>query len=80
MLVSTLSRIYIAGHRRLVGAALAWYFQHNGFNNLPLQTRGKLDLTSREAVWSFLRWNNDPSMSFLQRQKSVALPPPLIFL
>lgn len=47
------SKIYIAGHRGLVGAALVRCFQRNGFDNLLLKTRVELDLTSREAVWSF---------------------------
>jgi len=47
------SKIYIAGHRGLVGAALTRCFQSNGFSNLFLRTRAELDLTSREAVWAF---------------------------
>lgn len=49
------SRIYIAGHRGLVGAALARCFQRNGFDNLLLRTRAEIDLTSREAVWSYFK-------------------------
>ena len=47
------SRVYIAGHQGLVGAALTRCFQSNGFSNLLLRTRTELDLTSREAVWGF---------------------------
>lgn len=47
------SRIFVAGHRGLVGAALVRCFQSNGFRNLLLQTRSELELTSREAVWRF---------------------------
>ena len=47
------SRIYVAGHRGLVGAALVRYFQRNGIDNLLLRSRAELDLRSREAVESF---------------------------
>lgn len=47
------SRVYIAGHRGLAGAALTRCFQSNGFSNLLLRTRAELDLTSRESVWAF---------------------------
>ncbi len=47
------SKIYIAGHRGLVGAALMRCFRRNGFNNLFLRTRFELDLISRESVWRF---------------------------
>lgn len=49
------SKIYITGHRGLVGAALARCFQRNGFDNLLLRTRAELDLTSREAVRRFFK-------------------------
>ena len=51
--LTSCSKIYIAGHRGLVGAALVRCFQRNVFDNLLLRTRAELDLTSREAVWSF---------------------------
>ncbi|KFN39673.1 GDP-L-fucose synthase [Smithella sp. F21] len=44
------SKIYIAGHCGLVGAALLRCFIANGFNNLLIQTRAELDLTSRKDV------------------------------
>ena len=47
------SRIYVAGHRGLVGAALVRYFKRNGLDNLLLRSRAELDLRSREAVESF---------------------------
>jgi GDP-L-fucose synthase len=44
-------RIFIAGHRGLVGAALMRHFQQAGFDNLILRPRAEVDLTSREAVF-----------------------------
>jgi len=49
--LSSHSKIYIAGHLGLVGAALTRCFLSNGFDNLLLRTRAEIDLTSREAVW-----------------------------
>ncbi len=47
------AKIFIAGHRGLVGSALVRCFQNQGFNNLLLRTRAELDLTSRAAVGRF---------------------------
>lgn len=47
------SRIFIAGHRGLVGSALVRKLQHEGFVNLILRTHGELDLTCRPAVDAF---------------------------
>ncbi len=48
--ISLESRIYIAGHRGLVGSALWRYFQSVGFNNLIGWTSSELDLRNREAT------------------------------
>jgi GDP-L-fucose synthase len=47
------SRIFIAGHRGLVGSALVRKLQCEGFTNLILRTHDELDLTSRPAVDAF---------------------------
>lgn len=47
------SKIYIAGHRGLVGSALLRKFEKEGFSNLIVQTRRELDLENREAVFKF---------------------------
>jgi GDP-L-fucose synthase len=49
------SRVFIAGHRGLVGAALVRRFQHAEFRNLILRTRAEVDLTAREAVFRLFR-------------------------
>ncbi len=46
-------KIYIAGHRGLVGSALVRHLQKQGFNNLLLRTREELDLTDQPAVNAF---------------------------
>ena len=40
-----LSRIYVAGHRGLVGSAICRALDRQGYDNLLLRTRAELDLT-----------------------------------
>jgi len=47
------SRIYIAGHRGLVGSAIVRQLKKNGFDNLLTKPRRELDLTDQAAVRSF---------------------------
>lgn len=46
----TTDKIYIAGHRGLVGGALVRALQKEGYNNLLLRTREELDLTNQGKV------------------------------
>jgi len=47
------SRIYVAGHRGLVGAAVVRALQQQGYRNLLLRTHQELDLTDQRAVREF---------------------------
>jgi len=47
------SRIYVAGHRGLVGSALVRTLQAQGFENLVVRTRSELDLTRQSEVEAF---------------------------
>ncbi|HWF65651.1 MAG TPA: GDP-L-fucose synthase [Acidobacteriaceae bacterium] len=47
------SRVFIAGHRGLVGSAVRRYLAEAGYKNLLVRTRWELDLTDRDAVWKF---------------------------
>lgn len=47
------SKIYVSGHRGLVGSALISKLQEQGFNNLVLRTREELDLMDQKAVHEF---------------------------
>jgi GDP-L-fucose synthase len=47
------SRIYVAGHRGLVGSAIVRALQHQGYGNLMMRTRAELDLTEQAAVRNF---------------------------
>ncbi len=47
------ARIYVAGHRGLVGSALIRCLHANGFENLILRSREELDLTHADSVQAF---------------------------
>lgn len=49
------SKIYIAGHRGMVGSAILRKFEKEGFTNLLLRTREKLDLTNQAKVEEFFK-------------------------
>lgn len=44
------AKIYVAGHRGLVGSAITRKLQALGYNNLLLKTRDELDLLNQKAV------------------------------
>lgn len=46
-------KIYVAGHRGLVGSAIVRKLQSEGFLNLVLKTHKELDLTRQQAVEDF---------------------------
>ncbi|MCK4744654.1 GDP-L-fucose synthase [Candidatus Parcubacteria bacterium] len=62
------SKIYIAGHRGLVGSAIIKNLQSKGYNNLILKTRQKLDLMDNIAVAKFFR-KEKPEYIFLAAAK-----------
>jgi GDP-L-fucose synthase len=47
------AKIYVAGHKGLVGSAIVRMLQKNGYNNLVLKTRSELDLQDQIAVRDF---------------------------
>src|SRR5579864_4115458 len=55
MPINKSSRIYIAGHSGLVGAALVRAMRDRGYSNLILRTRQALDLTDQLAVRQFFQ-------------------------
>ena len=46
-------KIYIAGHRGLVGSAIVRQLESRGFTNLLIRTHKELDLTNQEQVQAF---------------------------
>ncbi|MHA6481267.1 GDP-L-fucose synthase [Paenibacillus sp. strain BS8-2] len=47
------SKIYVAGHRGLVGSAIDRCLRKNGFNNIVFRTSTELDLRNQQAVQEF---------------------------
>jgi len=54
MKITPNSKIYVAGHRGLVGSALVRRLQSGGYRNLLTRTHQELDLTDRKEVHEFL--------------------------
>jgi GDP-L-fucose synthase len=51
--MSEAARVYVAGHRGLVGAAIVRRLEREGFTNLVVRTHAELDLRSQAAVDAF---------------------------
>ena len=51
-------KIYIAGHRGLVGSAFVRQLESRGFNNLLMSEHKELDLTNQSHVHSFFKKEN----------------------
>jgi GDP-L-fucose synthase len=51
------TRVYVAGHRGLVGSALVRSLQRQGFDNLIVRSHQDLDLTEQAAVREFFEVN-----------------------
>ncbi|MCY7351142.1 MAG: GDP-L-fucose synthase, partial [Cytophagaceae bacterium] len=49
------AKIYIAGHRGMVGSAILRRLQREGFHNFVFRTSSELDLRSQAAVQDFFR-------------------------
>src|SRR5437762_8701771 len=61
-------KIFIAGHRGLVGSALVRKLEENGFTNLVTRDRANLDLLNREAVDRFFA-TEKPTLAVLAAAK-----------
>jgi GDP-L-fucose synthase len=62
------SRIFVAGHRGLVGSAIRRALEQRGYSNLLLRTHAQLDLADRGAVQAFLH-DEHPDYVFLAAAK-----------
>jgi GDP-L-fucose synthase len=61
-------KIYIAGHRGMVGSAIKMKLEQDGFTNLLLKTSVELDLRDQKAVHSFFE-EEKPEYVFLAAAK-----------
>ncbi len=62
------SKIYVAGHKGLVGSSIVRALQKKGYNNLVLKTRKELDLLDQKAVEKFFA-QEKPEYVFLAAAK-----------
>lgn len=62
------SKIFVAGHRGLVGSAIVRKLQAEGYNNLVLRTHAELDLLNQEVVADFFA-TEKPDYVFLAAAK-----------
>jgi len=62
------AKIYIAGHRGLVGSALLRNLQSKGYTNIVLKTHAELDLTDQHATEKFFS-DEKPDYVFLAAAK-----------
>lgn len=68
MIMDKKSKIYLAGHRGLVGSALKRKLELKGYSNLIFRTHGELDLTNQQAVNEFFE-REKPEYVFLAAAK-----------
>jgi GDP-L-fucose synthase len=61
-------RIYVAGHRGMVGSAICRQLEKNGFSNIITRTSSELDLTQQQAVSDFFE-KEKPKFVFLAAAK-----------
>lgn len=62
------SKIYVAGHRGMVGSAIVRELQRQGYTNIVTRTHAELDLTRQEAVERFFA-EERPEYVFLAAAK-----------
>ena len=48
-------RVYVAGHRGMVGSAIVRQLEARGYENIVTRIHGELDLTNQEQVSRFFR-------------------------
>ena len=62
------AKIYVAGHRGLVGSALVRKLRTEGYTNIILRTHGALDLIRQDQVETFFK-EEKPDYVFLAAAK-----------
>ena len=65
------SKIYVAGHRGMVGSAIVRELNRQGYTNIITRTHAELDLCRQEAVEQFFD-TEQPEYVFLLRRRSAA--------
>ena len=63
-MISKKTKIFVAGHRGLVGSAVLRRLKDQGYNNIITVSRKKLDLTNQDKTFKFLK-KNKPQYIFI---------------
>lgn len=66
--MNTSDKIYIAGHRGMVGSAINRHLQKHGFTNIVVRTSAEMDLRNQQAVHDFFQ-HEKPKYVFLAAAK-----------
>ncbi len=66
--MNTNAKIYIAGHRGMVGSAIVRCLHGQGYNNLIVRTSSELDLRNQQSVFDFFE-SQKPEYIFLAAAK-----------
>ena len=67
-MINLKSKIYVAGHKGLVGSAIIRKLKKKGYKNLIFRSRKQLDLKNQKKVLSFLK-RNKPDFIFIAAAK-----------
>jgi GDP-L-fucose synthase len=62
------AKIYVAGHRGMVGSAIVRQLEANGYNNIVTRSHEQLDLLDQKAVFAFLS-KEQPDYIFIAAAK-----------
>ena len=66
------AKIYVAGHRGMVGSAIVRRLEKEGYGNLVLKTSSQLDLRNQGRWNSFLVRKNRSTYFWRQRKWAVS--------
>jgi len=67
-MINLKSKIFVAGHRGLVGSAIVRRLKLNGYKNILVADKSKLDLTNQQKVFNFLK-RHKPNFIFMAAAK-----------
>ena len=62
------TKVYVAGHRGMVGSAIIRVLQNRGYRNIITRTHNELDLTNQAAVQAFFE-SEQPDQIYLAAAK-----------
>ena len=67
-MINLKSKIFVAGHKGLVGSAIVRRLKLNGYKNILVADKSKLDLTNQQKVFNFLK-RHKPNFIFMAAAK-----------